>query len=47
MYSSSHSLPFLREDHFRLTWPLLYLKPPRLKKPRTGMKPKNQKKTPV
>jgi hypothetical protein len=47
MYSSSHSLLFPREDHFRLIWLLLYLKPPRLKKPRTEMKPKIQKKTPA
>jgi hypothetical protein len=47
MYSSSHSLLSLREDHCRLIWLLLHLKPPRLKKPRTGMKPKIQKKAPA
>jgi hypothetical protein len=39
------ALLFQRKGLFRLIWPLLYLKPPRLKKIRTEMMPKNQKKT--
>jgi hypothetical protein len=38
-------LLFQRKGLFRLIWPLLYLKPLRLKKIRTEMMPKNQKKT--
>jgi hypothetical protein len=45
--SSFHALLFQRQGLFRLIWPLLYLKPPRLKKIRIEMMPKNQKKTPV
>jgi hypothetical protein len=37
----------LRKGLFRLIWPLLYLKPPRLKKIRMEMKPKNLKKIPA
>jgi hypothetical protein len=42
--SSFRALLFQRQGLFRLIWPLLYLKPPRLKKIRAEMKPKNQKK---
>jgi hypothetical protein len=42
-----HALLFQRKGPFRLIWPLLYLKPPRLKKIRTEMKPKNLKKIPA
>jgi hypothetical protein len=42
-----HALLFQRKGLFRLIWPLLYLKPPRLKRIRTEMKPKNQKKIPA
>jgi hypothetical protein len=42
-----HALLFQREGLFRLIWPLLYLKPPRMKKIRTEMKPKNQKRIPT
>jgi hypothetical protein len=45
--SSFHALLFQRKGLFRLIWPLLYLKPLRVKKIRTEMMPKNQKKTPV
>jgi hypothetical protein len=45
--SSFRSLLFQRQGLFRLIWPLLYLKPPRLKKIRMEMMSKNQKKTPV
>jgi hypothetical protein len=45
--SSFHALLFQRKGLFRLIWPPLYLKPPRLKKIRTEMKPKNQKKIPA
>jgi hypothetical protein len=40
-----HALLFQRKGLFRLIWPLLYLKPLRLKKIRTEMMPKNLKKT--
>jgi hypothetical protein len=40
-------LLFPKKGLFRLIWPPLYLKPPRLKKIRTEMKPKNQKKIPT
>jgi hypothetical protein len=42
-----HALLFQRKGLFRLICPLLYLKPPRLKKIRTEMKPKNLKKIPA
>jgi hypothetical protein len=42
-----HALLFLRKGLFRLIWPLLYLKPPWLKKIRTEMKPKNLRKIPA
>jgi hypothetical protein len=42
-----HVLLFQRKGLFWLIWPLLYLKPPRLKKIRTEMKPKNQMKIPA
>jgi hypothetical protein len=42
-----HTLLFQRKGLFRLIWPLLYLKPPRLKKIRMEMKPKNQKRIPA
>jgi hypothetical protein len=42
-----HALLFQRKGLFRLIWPLLYLKPLRLKKIRTEMKPKNQKRIPA
>jgi hypothetical protein len=42
-----HALLFQRKGLFRLIWPLLYLKPSRLKKIRTEMKLKNQKKIPA
>jgi hypothetical protein len=42
-----HALLFQRKGLFRLIWPLLYLKPPRLKKIRTEMKRKNQKRIPA
>jgi hypothetical protein len=45
--SSFHVLLFQRKGLFRLIWPLLHLKPPRLKKIRTKMKPKNRKKIPA
>jgi hypothetical protein len=45
--SLSHAPTLRRKGLFRLIWPLLYLKPPRLKKIRTEMMPKNQKKTPA
>jgi hypothetical protein len=41
-----HALLFQRKGLFQLIWPLLFLKPPRLKKIRTEMMPKNQKKIP-
>jgi hypothetical protein len=43
--SSSHSLIFPRKGLSRLIWPPLHLKPPRLKKTRIEMKPKNLKMT--
>jgi hypothetical protein len=46
-YSLFHSLLFQRKGLFRLIWPLLFLKPLRLKKIRTEMMPKNQKKIPA
>jgi hypothetical protein len=42
-----HALLFPRKGLFQLIWPLLYLKPPRLKKIRMEMKPKNRKKIPA
>jgi hypothetical protein len=42
-----HALLFQRKGLFQLIWPLLYLKPPRLKKIRMEIKPKNQKKIPA
>jgi hypothetical protein len=39
--SSFHALLFQKKGLFRLIWPPLYLKSPRLKKTRTEMKPKN------
>jgi hypothetical protein len=42
-----HALLFQRKGLFWLIWPPLYLKPPRLKKIRMEMKPKNQKKIPA
>jgi hypothetical protein len=42
-----HALLFQRKGLFRLIWPLLFLKPPRLKKIRTEMMSKNQKKIPA
>jgi hypothetical protein len=42
-----HALLFQRKGLFRLIWPLLYLKPPRLKKIRTEMKSKNRKRIPA
>jgi hypothetical protein len=45
--SLSHAPTFRRKGLFQLIWPLLYLKPLRLKKIRTEMMPKNQKKTPA
>jgi hypothetical protein len=39
--SSSHFLLFLKKVLLRLIWPPLYLKPPRLKRVRKEMKPKN------
>jgi hypothetical protein len=42
-----HALHFQREGLFWLIWPLLYLKPPRLKKIRTELKPKNRKRIPT
>jgi hypothetical protein len=43
--SSFCALLFQRQGLFRLIWPLLYLKPPRLKKIRMKMMPKNLRKT--
>jgi hypothetical protein len=43
--SSFRALLFQRQGLFRLIWPPLYLKPPRLERIRTKMMPKNQKKT--
>jgi hypothetical protein len=45
--SSLHCLLFPKKDLLRLIWPPLYLKPPRLKRIRMEMKPKNQKKIPA
>jgi hypothetical protein len=45
--SSFHALLFQRKGLFRPIWPLLYLKPPRLKKIRTEIKPKNRRKIPA
>jgi hypothetical protein len=45
--SSFHALLFQRKGLFQLIWPLLYLKPPRLKKIRTEIKLKNRKKIPA
>jgi hypothetical protein len=42
-----HALLFQRKGLFRLIWPLLFLKPPRLKKIRTEMMPKDRKKIPA
>jgi hypothetical protein len=42
-----HALLFQRKGLFRLIWPLLFLKPPRLKKIRTEMIPKDRKKIPA
>jgi hypothetical protein len=44
--SSFYALLFQKKGLFQLIWPPLYLKPPRLKKIRTEMKPKNRKKIP-
>jgi hypothetical protein len=38
-----HALPFQRRGLFRRIWPLLFLKPPRLKKIRRETMPKYQK----
>jgi hypothetical protein len=43
--SSFHFLLFLKKGLLRLIWPPLYLKPPRLKKIRTEMKPKTSPST--
>jgi hypothetical protein len=45
--SSFHFLLFPKKGLLRLIWPPLYLKPLRLKKVRTEMKPKNQRKIPA
>jgi hypothetical protein len=45
--SSFHCLLFPKKDLLQLIWPPLYLKPPRLKRIRTEMKPKSQKKIPA
>jgi hypothetical protein len=42
-----HALLFQRKGLFRMIWPLLFLKPLRLKKIRTEMMPKSQKKIPA
>jgi hypothetical protein len=42
-----HALRFQRRGLYRLIWPLLFLKPPRLKKFRTKMMPKDQRKIPA
>jgi hypothetical protein len=42
-----HALPFQRKGLFRLIWPLLFLKPSRLKKIRTEMMPKDQQRIPA
>jgi hypothetical protein len=42
-----HALLFQRKGLFRLIWPLLFLKPLRLKKIRTEMMPKDRKKIPA
>jgi hypothetical protein len=42
-----HALLFQRKGLFWLIWPLLFLKPPRLKKIRTEMMPRDQKKIPA
>jgi hypothetical protein len=42
-----HALLFQRRGLFRLIWPLLFLKPLRLKKIRTKMMPKDRKKIPA
>jgi hypothetical protein len=41
------ALPFQRRVLFRLIWPLLFLKPPRLKKIRTEMMPKDRQRIPA
>jgi hypothetical protein len=45
--SSFHFLLFPKKGLLRLIWHPLYLKPPRLKRIRTKMKPKNQRKIPA
>jgi hypothetical protein len=42
-----HALLFQRKGLFQLIWPLLFLKPPRMKKIRTEMMPKDRKKIPA
>jgi hypothetical protein len=42
-----HALSFQRKGLFRLIWPLLFLKPPRLKKIRTEKMLKDRQRIPA